>query len=225
MSVDSAEYVSASLSGSLKWDDTTTAFDPPVSTACGGIALSIRGARFVGGAAETVTLNFCETIALLGSRAVTVTSAVPFDTPRTRTVSRLTDTVATFVSVDSAEYVSASLSGSLKCGDNRTATDAPASTSRAAIALLIRGAWFVGGAASTVTWNRCDTSAECGSRAVTVTSAFPFDTPRTHTVSRLTDTVATLRSDDVAEYVSASLSGSLKCGDTTTASDVPATTV
>ena len=172
----------------------------PLSTDRAGIALSISGARFVGGGGSvTVTRKLCDAVLPPGSRAVTVTSARPFATPLTDTVEPFTETVATAVAEDFTVYVSASPSGSLKCEDTRTDTVLPLSTDRAGIALSTLGARFVGGGGSvTVTLNCCSASSPPGSRAVTVIVASPTAMPLNATRLPVTETVVTPVFDEAA---------------------------
>ena len=138
---------------------------------------------------------------------MTVTSALPFATPRTTTLSLLTETVATLRFDDEARYVSASLSGSLKCDDTTTVFDRPVTTDCAGIALSILGARFVGGGgggSDTVTLNSCLAVAPYSSLAVTVTCALPTVRPVYFTVLPVTPTRVTPVAEDVAVYVSAS---------------------
>ncbi len=65
-------------------------------------------------------------------------------------------------------------------------------------------------AEATVTRAVCVAVSPPGSRAVTVMVALPAETPDIVTVESETEALATLELEEVAEYVSASPSGSLK---------------
>ena len=113
-------------------------------------------------------------------------------------MSLLALTVATVRADEDAVYVSASLSGSLKCGDTLTAAESPATTARAGITLSITGARFVGGGVVTVTLNSCLAVAPYRSLAITVTCALPTVFPVYFTVLPVTLTLATPVAEDVA---------------------------
>ena len=104
------------------------------------IADTTSGARF-----GTVTANDCDAVRSPGSRAVTVTSAAPADTPVTVTSEPDAVAVATLAADETAAYASASPSGSLKCPEASTATVSPTSTVNAPIAIATAGGRFGGG--------------------------------------------------------------------------------
>ena len=113
----------------------------PASTVTAPIAGPAAGARF-----GTVTANVCDAVRPPGSRAVTVTAAVPPDTPVTVTAEPATAAVATPGAEETAEYASASPSGSPKCSEASTVCASPASTVTVPIAGPAAGARFGGGA-------------------------------------------------------------------------------
>ena len=141
-SLDSAAYVSASPSGSLKKAATSTVADWPAVIVCGGIAPTASGARF---AASTVTSALCVAVRPSGSVAVTVTVAVPAATAATVRLlpDRATDTTAS--SDDVAVYVRVPPSGSRKNGVTSTVTDCPAVMTWAGIEPTATGATGAGG--------------------------------------------------------------------------------
>ena len=92
MSELAAVYVSASPSGSLKFSATCTVTSPPWSKVSSPSEPTATGGWLP---ASTVTLIDCVAVAPSGSRAVTVTVALPAATPVIVTVLPATEAVAT----------------------------------------------------------------------------------------------------------------------------------
>ena len=141
-----------------------------------------------------------------GSRAVTVTPALPLATPVSVRVSPATTANTRPVSAETAEYSSESRSGSAKNGATASAVTLSTSSTRSSIESTAAGARF-----GTVTANPCATSNPPGSRAVTVTVVLPTAIPVTVTVLAADiATVARVVSDETAAYASSWPSGSAK---------------
>ena len=146
------------------------------------------GARF-----GTVAWKACWADSPPGSLAVTVMVAVPPETPVIVRLAPDTATVATSGSDDSAAYVSASPSGSLKCPARSSVTEAPARTDWPGMLSAATGARF-----GTVASKACCAESPPGSLAVTVTAAVPPETPVTVRLAPDTATVATSGSEEAA---------------------------
>ena len=179
---DSAVWVSASPSGSLKYRDTSIRTVSPAKSSWSGIAPTATGARL-----GTSTTKLCWAVRPPGSLAVTVTVVLPGDTPVTRALLPEIDIVATLAFADSAVWVSASPSGSLKYRDTSIRTVSPAKSSWSGIAPTATGARL-----GTLTVKTCCAVRPSGSLAVTVTVVLPWDTPVTNALLPEIDTVATL---------------------------------
>ena len=108
-SEDSAEKLSESPSGSVKWALSDSSRVSPSNTESAGIEVVTRGRRL-----GTATVKDWSAVRPSGSRAVTVTVAVPFATATTHAVSPATAARATRLSVDVAEKSRESPSGSAK---------------------------------------------------------------------------------------------------------------
>ena len=184
-----AVYVSGSQSASVH---ATSVFSW-VNTDWAPIPLQ-SGRRF-----GTVTLIVLLWLALDGSVAVTVTSAVPGDSPAIVTPLEPVVTLATLAFVVVAVYVSGSQSGSV----HATSALSWVNTDWAPIPLQ-SGRRFGTVTLIVLLWLALD-----GSVAVTVTSAVPGDSPAIVTPLEPVVTLATLASVVVAVYVSGSQSGSV----------------
>ena len=110
------------------------------------IARTTSGAAFAG---STTTLIVCEALSPPGSRAVTVTVAVPSATAWMVAVPPDTETVATPVLELVAVEVSASPFGSLKKDATLTDGDSPTTSIRAGIVPVAAGGWLGAGGGST----------------------------------------------------------------------------
>ena len=206
VSDDVAAYSSASRSGSTKYPDPSNATTLSTCTSRSAITPTASGARF-----RTVTRKLRSADSPSGSRAVTVTMALPTATPVAVTRLPETVTVTGVVSDAAAEYSSSSPSGSAKLDAASTTTTPSTYTSTSAITATTSGGRF-----GTVTSKLCSANRPPGSCAVTVTVAFPFATPDTVTVLPDTETATRVISDEAAAYCSVSLSGSSKYSATST---------
>ena len=142
--------------------------------------------------AATVTAIDCVALRPPGSRAVTVTVAVPAATGASVAVLPETETLTMLVRLERAVYVSRSPSGSVKY--RATFTDAalpPTVSVCAGIEPMARGGWLVPPSSSTVTAMVCVALAPSGSRAVTVTVAVPAVTGASVTVLPDTEALTT----------------------------------
>ena len=110
----SAENVSSSPSGSVKWEEALTFLASPSCRSWAGIRPSSFGGRFSSSSSTTVTSKAEATDSPSGSVAVTVTVAVP--SASAENVTSLPDTFAVTTSSSElpAENVSSSPSGSVK---------------------------------------------------------------------------------------------------------------
>ena len=196
--------MSASPSGSLKYEATSSVSVRPASILRAGIEPDGTGARLGG---STVTRTRCVALRPPGSVPVTVTVAVSGATPIMVRMLPDIDTETTAGAAVAAPYVSTSPSGSLKYGATSSVSVRPRLKFRAGIEPEGAGARL---GVSTATPTRCVALRPPGSVAVTVTVAVPSATPLS--VSALPDTLAdtTAAFDVVAAYPSASPSGSLK---------------
>ena len=104
-----ASYVSSSPSGSVKYGETSRDTELFSSTTMSPISPTASGAWL-----GTVTSKVCVAVNSSGSRAVTVTIALPPATPLTATTLPDTDTATRDAFDDVAPYCSVSPSGSVK---------------------------------------------------------------------------------------------------------------
>ena len=166
-SSDSASYLNGSMSGSLKYNDTSTVPLALTYTDLSEMLPSASGSRL-----GTSTAKLCVAVASLESWAVTVTVTSPWSTPVYVTVLPFTLTVTTEGFEELASYSSGSPSGSWKFDDTSTSSLSPTYTESSEMVPTASGSWF-----STTTVKLCSAFASSGSAAVTVTVALPSPSP------------------------------------------------
>ena len=214
----SAEYLSASPSGSLKYSATSKLTDRPASRFWAGIEPTGAGARLD----VTVTFTLCVALRPSGSVAVTVTVTVPRAPATMVRLLRDIDTETTPASEDVAAYSSASPSGSLKYRATSSRLVRPGLMFWAGIEPACAGARL---GTSTVTSTLCVALRPSGSVALTVTVAVPSATPVSVSVLPDIDTDTAWAFDVVAAYRSTSPSGSLKYEATSSVAVLPTSTL
>ena len=138
-----------SLSGSLKYEATPKPTPEPTDNSWPGIVPTATGAR-LGDVSGTVTVKLCSAVKPPGSRAVTVTVAVPAPTADNVRLSPEAEARATPASELAAEYPSVSPSGSLKYDATPKAMPLPADISSSGIVPTATGVWL--GALATELW-------------------------------------------------------------------------
>ena len=138
---------------------------------------------------RTDTASICVALRPPPSVAIAVTSASPAPTAITVTTVPDTATEATPAFDDTAVYVSASPSGSLKAPDTSTVRDSPTIRSRPGSVPVGAGARL-----GTFTAKLCSALRPPPSIAVTVMTALPCDTAATVTTLPATETVTTATS-------------------------------